>query len=465
MNLTYWTGFSKRKNSTKIPTATGTVVAVTLKEDTPIDNPSIVLTGNAINIDYCYISDFGKYYFVGQPIFLTNGLTQYDLEEDCLATHKTDIGSTVAQIGFASSGYDTMKVDSRLPVKVTKTVTKATGLGAGLFNAQGCYILGVSNVTSNMSMVCYYAIDQANLQTLMQEILTNTSLKAAVETYCSDVWDAIVSCTWVPFSRTEMPGSISDVNVVVANEILTTVNARSLNNPAVRTASDNVTIPWTYSDFRRIAPFTTISAWIPGYGYIDINSADLAGITALKFNFTADCSTGDVVCQITNNDGSIIYQSISYNMGVSIPLSNFTMDVGGVIQNTSGFLSNATNTALSVGSLNIAGAISGAFSMLSSGASAVLAANKREVSVKGTQGGRAIIALGTDVHVLCFSVDTEDPDNANYIARWGRPVGRTEAISSHSGYVECIGASVSIAGDNSEREIINNYLNTGFYYE
>ena len=464
MNLTYWTGFSKRKNSTKIPTGTGTVVAITLKEDTPIDNPSIVLKGNATNIDYCYIQDFGKYYFVGQPIFLTNGLTQYDLEEDVLATHKTGIGSTVAEIAFSSSGWDAMKVDSRLPVKVTKTVSKSSEVSPGLFDAQGCYILAVSNVESNMSMVCYYAVDQANMQTLMQEILTNVSLKAAVETYCSDVWDAIISCMWVPFSRTEIPGSISDVSIVVANEI-TAASGRKLSNPAVRTASANLTIPWVHNDFRRTAPFTTLNAWIPGYGFIDINSSDLTSKTALKFEFTVDCSVGDVACRVTNSDGSEIYQCISYNMGVPIPLSNFTMDTTGVIQNTTGFLSNATNTALSAGSLNIAGVVSGAFSMLASGASTVLAANKREVSVKGTLGGRSLIALGTGVIVFAFSIVTEDPDDASYIARWGRPVGVTHAISNHSGYVECIGASVSIAGDNSEREMINNYLNTGFYYE
>ena len=464
MKLKYWTGFSKRKNSTKIPTATGTEIDVWWKEETSIDSPSVVLASNTFNIDYCYINDWGRYYFVSAISTLADGTVQYDLVEDVLATNKTAIGSTVAQIGFSSTGYDTMKVDSRLPVKVTKTITKSSGSSPGLFDAQGCYVLAVSNNESNMSMVCYYAVDQANLQTLMQEILTNSSLKAAVETYCSDVWDAIVSCTWVPFSRTEMPGSISDVSIVVANEITNAVG-RKLNNPSVRTASANETIPWTYSDFRRIPPYTSISAWIPGYGYIDINSADLAGFTSLKFNFTADCSTGDVVCQITNSDGSVIFQSISYNMGVSIPLSNFTMDVGGVIQNTSSFLGNATNTALSVGSLNIAGAISGAFSMLSSGANAVLAANKREVSVKGTQGGRAIIAQGVDVYVFCFSVDTEDPNNASYIARWGRPVGVTHAISNHSGYVECIGAYVDMSGDNWEREEINSYLNGGFYYE
>lgn len=463
MTLTYWSGYSKRKNSTKQPTS-GTDVTIKLKDNCSVVNPAFQTSTVPITANYFYIADFGRYYFLSNLVQIAKDIWEFTLEVDVLASYKSAIGSCSAQIGFSSTGYDTMKVDSRLPVKVTKTITSANGTGVGLFDAQGCYVLAVSNVESNMSMVCYYAVDQANMQTLMQELLTNTSLKAAVHEYCTDVWDAIISCTWVPFERTMMPGSISDMQIVVANEITSAVG-RKLNNPSVRTASDNITIPWTYSDFRRTSPFSSINAWIPGYGFIELNAADLASLTALRFEFTADCSTGDIVCRVANNDGSEYYQSISYNMGVQIPLSNFTMDAQGVIQNTTGFLSNATNTALSAGALNIAGVVSGAFSMLSSGASTVLAANKREVSVKGTQGGRAVIAMGTDVTLFVFSIDTEDPDSAAYIARWGRPVGLTHAISNHSGYIECIGAYCDMTGTAIEKERVNTYLNTGFYYE
>lgn len=463
MTVTYWSAYSKRKNSTKQPTS-GTDVTIVLKDDCSIVNPIFQTSSIPITANYFYISEFGRYYFLSNLVQISRDIWEFTLECDVLASYKSSIGSCVAQIGFSSTGYDTMKIDTRLPVKVTKTVTKSSGVSPGLFDAQGCYILAVSNIESNMSMVCYYAVDQANMQTLMQELLSNLNLQSAVHAYCTDVWDAVISCTWVPFSKSEMPGSLSDVSIVVANEITNAVG-RKLTNPAVRTASANDTIPWTYSDFRRATPFSSINAWIPGYGYVEINASDLAGKTALKFEFTADCTTADVVCRITNADGSEIYQSISYNMGVQIPLSNFTMDAQGVIQNTTGFLSNATNTAISAGAMNIAGVVSGAFSMLASGANTVLTANKREVSVKGTQGGRAVIGLGTDVIIFVFSVDTEDPDDASYIARWGRPVGVTHAISNHSGYVECIGAYCNMAGTALEKERVNNYLNTGFYYE
>ena len=137
MKLKYWTSFSKRKNSTLIPTGTGTEIDVYWKEDTSIDSPSVVLATNAIDIDYVYINDFGRYYTVSSIVKLTDGTTQYDLREDTLATYKTDIGNTVAHIAYSSTGWDKDLIDARIAVKGTKTIyhdTQALGFStAGVF--------------------------------------------------------------------------------------------------------------------------------------------------------------------------------------------------------------------------------------------------------------------------------------------------------------------------------------------
>ena len=167
MKLKYWTGFSKRKNSTLQPVdAYATEIDVYWKEDTSIDNPSVVLTGNNLSIDYCYISDFGKYYFVGSPVVLTDGTTQYDLEEDYLATRKTEVGSTVAHIVYSSTGYDKYKTDPRLPVKTTTTsnhVAAASG-----FSSTGCYIISIISDKSNgvTGGIAHFLMDTQNMANL-----------------------------------------------------------------------------------------------------------------------------------------------------------------------------------------------------------------------------------------------------------------------------------------------------------
>lgn len=462
MDMYYWTGFSKRENSTKKPSDTGNKVEILLKEDTSIDAPSIILTGAPMNIDYCYIPDFGKYYFVGSPIIMANDLTQYDLVEDTLATHKTEIGNTVAQIAFSSSNYDIWKVDTRLAAKTTKTITVSSD-APGAFDSTGCYIVSVVNIASASSAVAYYAMDQANLQALLTEVCTDSNLQSSIQNYCSDAFDALLSCVWIPFSKDEIPGS--NQTVLIGNDILTGVSGKLISNPPVKATSVTLSIPWTYNDFRRNAPYSSLSAWIPGYGYIDLNVNDLVKETSLKFDFKVDCMTGDCCCQIIDSVQGTIYQSVSYNIGITIPLSRYTMDVGGIINATTGLVGSATDTVIAGGLFNPAGVISGVISTIGSGVSLAVAANKREISTKGGMGGRATIAQGIDVKLYCFSVDTEDPNDSNYIAAWGRPVGVTHAISNHSGYVKCDGASASIAGDSFERESVNGFLNGGFFYE
>lgn len=418
-----------------------------------------------LNYSYAYIDHFKKYYFVSAPVVLTDGTIQYDLVEDTMATHKTAIGSTVAQIAYSSTGYDTMKVDTRLAVKTTKTITSNKD-AAGIFNGSGCYVLGLSNVDSGTSIICYYAMDQAELNSFMNEVATDTNLKDSVKNYCTDVWDAIVSCIWIPVEISEIPGT-SGVNIKVSNYTCTTTG-KKISNPPNRASSVSVSIPWTYSDFRRTAPYTSLNAWLPGFGYISLNASDLVAESSIKFNYMVDCMTGDCCCRIIDGtDSDIIFQTVSYNMAISIPLSRYTQDAQAFIGNTASFVGNAASlmASIPVAAFNPGGTLASAVGTVASGAQLCLGANSRDVSIKGTLGGRAIVANGVDTAIVAFSMDTEDPNDANYIARWGRPVGVTHAISNHSGYVQCVDASVAIAGDTWERDEINSYLNSGFYYE
>ena len=63
-----------------------------------------------------------------------------------------------------------------------------------------------------------------------------------------------------------------------------------------------------------------------------------------------------------------------------------------------------------------------------------------------------------------FSVNTEDPNSLTYISERGRPYSGTAQISSLSGFIQCEGASINCAASATEKEEINNYLNSGFYY-
>ena len=66
--------FTKRENSTKQPLSGGTDYSCTLIDDTSLMNPTFKLSiaSNPIGKNYCYVSDFNRYYFITDIISYQN---------------------------------------------------------------------------------------------------------------------------------------------------------------------------------------------------------------------------------------------------------------------------------------------------------------------------------------------------------------------------------------------------------
>ena len=459
--------FSKRDNSTKQPSASDSYVVkdIILKDDTDIHTPSIELHTTDATYTYVYIPDWDKYYFVSDVTYINNSEVIYNLEEDSLATKKADIGNTVAHIAYSSTGWDKWKIDNRIAVKATKTYASSSDTPGG-FDSTGSFILTVVNDQSKSGMTCQYIITPSALRAIATEIFNNSGLVTELKEYLASAFDSIVSCKWIPFSASEAPGSLEQVKL---GKTAVNANGYLLQYPCVKNYNATVSVPWQHTDFRRCSPYTSLSMWLPGFGYTDINANDIINLSSIKCDFRVDWGCGDVCCNIVDAVSGTLFQSISYNVAVDVPVSNYTIDIAGVISGISNVTGSGvglgTSVPMAVQSGNIGSLVGGFSNLLGSGAQAILSANKREVSVKGSVGGRAIISEGIAVKLYAFTQDTEDPDNTNYIAKWGRPVGETHAISNHSGYVQCDNASIAMDGDSYERAKINAYLNSGFYYE
>ena len=330
---------SKRRNSTKVPSGTDpyTEKECRFKEPTSISEPVLLLEGNIFSYtaNYAYIPSLNKYYWITDMKMVTNNTFEISMKEDVLASNKGAIGNTVAQIAYSSSGYDIWKIDTRLAAKVTKTITSSGPFTPGAFDTTGCYVVAIANVVSQSSAVTYYAFSQAQLRNLIDALCTDLTLQQSIQSYLSDAFDALISCIWIPISYNEIPGT-GGQTVKVGNSDVTGCTGKIISNPPVRATSATASIPWTYNDFRRNSPYTSLSAWIPGYGYIDLNPNDLVSDTSLKFDFKIDCMTGDCCCQIIDAVTSDIFQTVSYNLGVTIPLSRYTMDAAGFINATTG---------------------------------------------------------------------------------------------------------------------------------
>lgn len=107
MTITLYTTTSERnaveKSLTEVTTMTGT-----LREQSSIINPTITVTGgNSIaNVNYAYIPEFGRYYFVNGIESVRNGVWRLSMHVDVLYTYRSQIKANAAIIQRNEIDYD-----------------------------------------------------------------------------------------------------------------------------------------------------------------------------------------------------------------------------------------------------------------------------------------------------------------------------------------------------------------------
>ena len=466
MTVTYWNNFSKRKNSTKQPT-TGTDVTVKLKEDCSIINPVFESATMPATANYIYVSEWGRYYFVTNVTYISYTTKSFSCEVDVLASFKSQIGSTVAHIAYSSTGYDKYIVDSRIATKPTFAYFDRQTASSGL-SSQGVYILSVINGQSNGETGCitYYYIDYSYLDNLMTDLLDNT-IWSQIKAMLDNPMDSVVNLIWVPLPYTAL---VSNVNieatatqVELMGETLPNTYGFKVKDPISVLSSVSLQIPFRYQDYRDGQPYTNLSIYLPGLGLTDLNANDFIESTNVSIYTYVDFAHGDLTYWIYNDDG-VVVKTCMFHCGVTVPIAHVSVNASGGVASIGGTVGGIATMFAGLFTGNIPMAMGGAGAGALASANSVLQFNTRSTSLQGSDVGRS--AYENVIFSLVESVvDTEDPDDANYIATWGRPVGVTHAISNHSGYVQSDNASVTNIGTALEKDRVNQYLNTGFFYE
>lgn len=431
-------------------------------------------TAAEIATDYCYayISKWDKYYFVATPNILTNYHVQYDLEEDYLASRKSEVGSTVAHIAYSSTGWDKDLTDARMAIKGTKTIYHDSQ--ALPFTSAGCYIVGVVNdqTDGKRGALSYYRMDANNLANLIKWMMQDNFWNQIKNYFNGKPMDFIQSCIWCPvngsdfgntFQTTMYLGStaVADYSTVPETPVYITYYPISTTIKAYPVVS--VSLGSKFNDFRDAQPYTSTSLYLPGVGLTDLNANDFYESASVNVETIFDITTGDCTYKIYDDTNQLL-KTVSFNASASVSLSQVNINSAGAIAGIGGAVGGVVGLGVAAVTMNPLAGVGAGVGILGGASAAIMAANQRSTSIKGTNSGRSGFYTNM-ASTIVVRQDTEDCDDASYIARIGRPVGKTQAISNHSGYVQCEAASVALAGDNTEREIINNYLNTGFFYE
>lgn len=473
MNV-YLFGYQKKKNSTAQPALNeGTRFSCQLKDDTTVLNPVLVLNAASAGMPvpftpsyytYAFISDFSRFYFVTDWKYVS-GLWECYLSVDVLASYKTPIGLMSCYVERSASASDGNIIDNLYPAKTNVSITTETiaTSWSNVAPSGGCYVLGlVNNQSSNhIGAVTYYAVAPAQFNTLLDFMFGNDIFLASNITEIGEglfkslfnPFQYIVSCMWFPASASTYGSTYTKIRIGYWE-----TDARGYLMDAltdVRFITGYITEHPQASSrgaFLNYAPYTRITLFCPPFGEIPIDANFTRTGRYLYAKVMIDTITGQAtlrVCFRTGPSGTYSNKPCVEKtalMGVPIQLAQVLSDYSSVFSNVLGGLSSGS----------VAGMVGG---VIGATVSSALATQSPKVSTNGANGSFINFALEPNLvteHTLLV-----DEDNADL----GRPLMSTRSINTLAGYIKCAESHFSGSCFDMERDMINNYMVNGFFYE
>lgn len=480
----------KRENSTKQPTSTPTVFPCTFIDDTSLMNPRLKLSiqFNPISFNYVYIADFNRYYFI-REINTYQNFWHISLEEDTMASFRDQIGLGRHYVIRSSHSYDGLITDNMYPAKASAIEQLSYPVQGNPFDwsSDHSYVLGiVGEASSDMYQIgslVYYHMDETALKFFIKWLMDNVDDWSGLNgEYSQGVQQALInpmqyikSCIVVPVAP---PAADSQhrPSTIKFGYYEYTVGGAAYGKVACLLASspmayetDLISIPkhpqaTTRGRYLNCQPFSNYEFHFGPFGDIPLDPMVLNRNDDLFYSLAYDLTSG--VCRLLLK-GNDIADDVLFNgsaqIGVSINISQVYVDglaqtkveteslfsmvgaVGGAITNPMGVVSAAASVAEAA----------------TSGIQDATRLNYPMVSGLPCSGSLLPYHDTWNIYLLHKYFEIVDEN----LEELGRPLCAYAVINTLSGYTLCLGADCQISGTQIEAQKINNYLNSGFFYE
>lgn len=488
-NAVFYT-YAKKERSTATPSSGGTTYSCTADEPLDVLAPVIRLdpASSPVSYNYCHIADFSRWYRITGWTFI-EGLWQASLKVDPLASHKTAIGSSSLYVFRSAYSYDGKIVDTLYPtiarfrrfkVSIPRmwSVDAATAL---VSQGEGRFVIGIVGDGQTR----YYGMTSAQLDAFMTAIFAPSFYSAILGEFgATEYPEAKVAINPLQYISSirfypcgwGVPGTAwalhitSSVTTIPVGPVSVTASASCFvaagswpDQTSYNGTSYDVDIDATdflhpqaqdRGDFLQLAPFTEYEAFVPPWGLLPINPADLVGATDLRVSIAVDVRSGSGVLTLeavySSTSSMVVARSIA-QVGIECPLSA-VVQPGTTPMSTASKLLGAVASAF-VG--NVGGVIGGI-------EAAVGDAVKNEIphlSVVGSQGSGAAMAGAPFLQVTHRYVANDDLQDK------GRPLMAVRQLSAIPGFIIADPDAISIACTETELSEIREAVRTGFYYE
>lgn len=440
--------FSKRKNSTKRPTGQGTEVPCLLKSATTFQNPTFILQrpmNDILQFNYAKWAD--HYYFVDSTTSINAGQTEISCTEDVLATYKNEIGNYSCFIERSSNqttlANDTMYIPTNDWVLSTRNVSHKEKIMTSTYSQQ--YII---RVVSRTGVASYY-INGDQLNNLLDYMYTESNftdvITDAITKLMFDPFKYIVDLKWIPFVDSAFNNSNDEAiqlgfwdSGVTAKRI----DEDTVVNFSYSFAFDNPL--YAITDFRYYSPsFSNYFIKLPFIGVVALNPYKIDESVNALYQF--DATSG--LCNVFLQSKKVVFASYQFQLSVPVQIGYASTNIA-----------QLTTSAVSLVGAGLQGNIAQG---ISSGIEAGRSITAPEVSMLGTIGNISNILNNQILEFNSYACTSINPDGASE----GYADGTVRSISGLSGYIKCRNASIEISGFTGDQEAVNNYLNSGFYYE
>lgn len=475
MEVTLYTEFSKRKNSTKNPTSPGAISVsvtknVTLRDKCNMLRPSFFL---ADTNGYVYLKCRGWYYFIKSESYDINGAHYIDCEIDVLGTWRDIIFATSAFVKYSTSKFNEFIRDDRIAT-TAKMISQSYRLSLDEYISDRetfMYQLITYSGDPDDNTKCgimIYLLTNAEMQYLLQQLFqSGDSFFGNIEQTFEDLKSAIIDLSCVPFANNQMGAQTE----IIIGKYKTGCTGHYASEEAIIINDALPLSGLNKDDFRILEPYTYAKLFLPFIGLVDISCEELQNAGNLLFTIIANRITRKITYivyigagNVTDNNAKIlgIYHG---TYGIQIPLAYLhNENVGQFITETTKAMTGAVAMIGGAATGNAVMAVAGAATFISSEVSAYMKANTKTTTMLGGMSGNYGWSNCPYIKLEIFTPEVSaEPDTLATL--YGRPLLQVEQIGNLSGYCETRGFSIDISAPDTVKEMINTAMDNGVYLE
>lgn len=459
MQATFY-NLAKRTDSTKIPTSTGTVISVNLKEGTDLDNPIFQMQTNVLGYNYLLFD--GHYYFITGRRYVYNNLFEISCTIDALASYRSKIKSSTQYVLRSTVSPNYNLIDNSYATEAEPDVRFSTTT-MGLSDT-GSYVL----MTKSGNGVQYWGITEADLLSLLSSLFaekqedlwsTISDLTSTLGPALLDVTDYIIGCRWMPFSIPS-GGNSSRIYLGYWDTHIDAKEYTTRFNFAGGAVFSLPVYPETDPEkaFMNCSQYHSLSIFVPGCGETPIDYAKVQG-TGVNIYPSVDV-LGNVTGVIENSDNEVIGRFYG-TLGADVPISASNIGLGGFMSIGSG-----------------AGAIVGGISAIASGGASAVAEGAGDIASGALEVGSGILASIPDIntkggvgsYLLARRCDLLCAMESRYKlvdlapTQQGYPCMKTMTLGTN-GFYMIKNPQVDFGDDLYIKTQIEGYMARGFYVE